>query len=219
MGRADGVLAAACGQLGVTESPPGSNRTRFGDWYGLDGYPWCMMFVQWCFDQAGAPLPCRTASCSELLGWYRKYRKEQLAAAPLPGDVVIYNFGHTGIVESAAGDSITAIEGNTSPGSKGSQSNGGGVYRRTRSRKLVSAFIRPYEEEEDEIMTGKEIYEALQSYMRTQETPLWAREELEEAVRLGLTDGKNAAELIPRYQAAIIALRAAKGIPAAETEK
>ena len=104
MGRVEDVLAAARGQLGVTESPKGSNRTPFGAWYGLDGYPWCMMFVQWCFDQAGLPLPCRTASCSELLGWYRKQRKEQVAASPLPGDIVIYTFGHTGIVESADGD-------------------------------------------------------------------------------------------------------------------
>ena len=210
MDRAEAVLAAARSRLGAAESPPGSNRTPFGAWYGLDGYPWCMMFVQWCFHQAGLPLPCRTASCSELLGWYRKHRREQIAGGPLPGDIAIYNFGHTGIVESAAGETVTAIEGNTSPGSRGSQSDGGGVYRRTRDRKLVSAFIRPYEEEEDENMTGKEIYEALQSYLRTQSVPSWAKEELEEAVRLGVTDGKNAMELIPRYQAAIMALRAVK---------
>lgn len=212
MGRVEDVLAAARGQLGVTESPKGSNRTPFGAWYGLDGYPWCMMFVQWCFDQAGLPLPCRTASCSELLGWYRKQRREQVAASPLPGDIVIYTFGHTGIVESADEGTVTAIEGNTSPGSKGSQSNGGGVYRRTRDRKLASAFLRPYEEkkEEDE-MTGKEIYDALQAYLAQEAVPAWAKEELEEAARLGVTDGKNPMELVPRYQAAIMALRAVRG--------
>lgn len=212
MGRAEDALDAARGQLGVTESPPGSNRTRFGAWYGLDGYPWCMMFVQWCFHQAGMTLPCRTASCSELLGWYRKNRRGQLSDNPRPGDIVIYNFGHTGIVESAAGETITVIEGNTSPGSKGSQSNGGGVYRRTRDRKLASAFIRPNEEgKEEEAMTGKEIYDALQAHLAQESVPAWAREELEEAVRLGITDGKNAMELVPRYQAAIMALRAARG--------
>ena len=210
MGRVEDVLAAARGQLGVTESPKGSNRTPFGAWYGLDGYPWCMMFVQGCLDQAGLPLPCRTASCSELLGWYRKQRREQVAASPLPGDIVIYTFGHTGIVESADGETVTAIEGNTSPGSKGSQSNGGGVYRRTRDRKLASAFLRPYEEkkEEDE-MTGKEIYDALQAYLAQEAVPAWARAELEEAAAMGITDGENPMQLIPRYQAAIMAKRAA----------
>ena len=33
------VLNIACGQLGVTESPAGSNRTKYGKWMGLDGQP------------------------------------------------------------------------------------------------------------------------------------------------------------------------------------
>ena len=212
MGRVEDVLAAARGQLGVTESPKGSNRTPFGAWYGLDGYPWCMMFVQWCFDQAGQPLPHRTASCSNMLSWYQKHHPEQVVSAPKPRDIIIYNFGHTGVVEAVGSGTVTAIEGNTSPGSKGSQSNGGGVYRRTRDRKLASAFLRPYEEkkEEDE-MTGKEIYDALQAYLAQEAVPAWAREELEEAARLGVTDGKNPMELVPRYQAAIMALRAVRG--------
>ena len=35
-----------------------------------------------------------------------------------------------------------------------------------------------------------------------------AKEELEEAVKLGITDGKEPMQLIPRYQAAIMAKRA-----------
>ena len=72
------VLEAARGELGNTERPAGSNRTKYGEWYGLDGQPWCMMFVQWCFAQAGTPLPCKTASCSALLSWYRKNQPERV---------------------------------------------------------------------------------------------------------------------------------------------
>ena len=68
------VLNIACGQLVVTESPAGSNRTKYGKWMGLDGQPWCMSFVQWCFAQAGTPLPHKTGSCSALLNWYQKNR-------------------------------------------------------------------------------------------------------------------------------------------------
>lgn len=204
------VLAIAAGELGQTESPAGSNRTKYGAWYGLDGHPWCMMFVQWCFAQAGRPLPYKTASCSALLRWYRE--RQRLVRDPRPGDVVIYRFGHTGIVESARTGAVTAIEGNTSPGEEGSQSNGGGVYRRTRSESVVSAYIRPFGgEEEEEPMTGKEIYDALQDYLRTQRPPEWAEKELAEAVRRGITDGKEPMQLIPRCQAAIMALRAAEG--------
>ena len=34
---------------GRREDPPGSNRTPFGVWFGLDGVPWCNIFVSYCF--------------------------------------------------------------------------------------------------------------------------------------------------------------------------
>ena len=203
------VLNIACGQLGVTESPAGSNRTKYGKWMGLDGQPWCMSFVQWCFAQAGTPLPHRTGSCSALLNWYQKNRPECVVKDPQPGDIAIFTFGHTGIVERALPGSVMCIEGNTSPGQSGSQDNGGGVYRRQRNLALVRAFIRPFPKKED-IMTGKEIYDALSDYLSRQPVPNWAKAELEEAVKMGITDGSNPMQLIPRYQAVILAKRAAE---------
>ena len=41
------VLDVARGELGNTEHPAGSNRTRYGKWMGLDGQPWCLRFVLW----------------------------------------------------------------------------------------------------------------------------------------------------------------------------
>ena len=204
------VLNIACGQLGVTESPAGSNRTKYGKWMGLDGQPWCMSFVQWCFHQAGTPLPHKTGSCSALLNWYQKNRPDCVVKDPQPGDIAIFTFGHTGIVERALPGSVMCIEGNTSPGQSGSQDNGGGVYRRQRNLALVRAFIRPFPKKED-IMTGKEIYDALNDYLSRQPVPNWAKAELEEAVKMGITDGSNPMQLIPRYQAVILAKRAAEG--------
>lgn len=203
------VLNIACGQLGVTESPAGSNRTKYGKWMGLDGQPWCMSFVQWCFHQAGTPLPHKTGSCSALLNWYQKNRPDCVVKDPQPGDIAIFTFGHTGIVERALPGSVMCIEGNTSPGQSGSQDNGGGVYRRQRNLALVRAFIRPFPKKED-IMTGKEIYDALSDYLSRQTVPNWAKAELEEAVKMGITDGSNPMQLIPRYQAVILAKRAAE---------
>lgn len=210
------ALQIAIGELGYTESPANSNRTKYGKWYGLDGQPWCMMFVQWCFSQAGTPLPCKTASCSALLEWYKRSSPKCVVKDPQAGDVIIYTFGHTGIVESAGKSTVTAIEGNTSAGNSGSQDNGGGVYRRTRNKSTVRAFIRPFdnpkppEKEEEKPMTGKEIYDALQDYLSKQPVPNWAKAELEEAKKMGITDGSNPMQLIPRYQAAIQAKRAAE---------
>ncbi len=177
---------------------------------GLDGQPWCMSFVQWCFHQAGTPLPHKTGSCSALLNWYQKNRPDCVVKDPQPGDIAIFTFGHTGIVERALPGSVMCIEGNTSPGQSGSQDNGGGVYRRQRNLALVRAFIRPFPKKED-IMTGKEIYDALSDYLSRQPVPNWAKAELEEAVKMGITDGSNPMQLIPRYQAVILAKRAAEG--------
>lgn len=161
MATAERVLSYARAELGKTEAPAGSNRTPYGKWFGLDGQPWCMMFVQWVFAQAGMPLPYKTASCSALLDWCRKNRPGSVCKTPQTGDVVIYRFGHTGIVESVGSGFITAIEGNTSPGTAGSQDNGGMVCRRTRKSSTVTAYIRPdyekyekYEKKEDKPMNN-----------------------------------------------------------------
>lgn len=59
-------------------------------------------------------------------------------------------------------------------------------------------------------MSGEQIYEKLQAYLETLPVPDWAAKELEEAVKAGITDGKTPMVLVPRYQAAIMAKRAAK---------
>ena len=43
------ALAEARRWIGTHEDPPGSNRTPFGVWFGLDGVPWCNIFVSYCF--------------------------------------------------------------------------------------------------------------------------------------------------------------------------
>lgn len=65
------------------------------------------------------------------------------------------------------------------------------------------------EKEEDEMMTGEQIYNALNEYAATLSLPDWAKEEYQKAVDAGITDGTEPMTLIPRYQAAIMALRAA----------
>lgn len=57
-------------------------------------------------------------------------------------------------------------------------------------------------------MTDREIYEAVQRYAETLPLPQWAADELAEAEALGITDGTRSMQLIPRYQAAILAKRA-----------
>lgn len=72
---------------------------------------------------------------------------------------------------------------------------------------MDAAGIWDYEEEN---MTGEQIYNKLNDYLAEQPAPEWARAELEQAVSMGITDGTRPMELVPRYQAAIMAKRAAE---------
>ena len=163
MARATDILAIARKELGYTESPAGSNRTKYGKWFGLDGQPWCMMFVQWCFRQAGGQdlLPALTASCGALMR-AAQAKGCWVTGGYQPGDVVIYDFpgnnvktDHCGIVEQLSGGGIMAIEGNTG---SGNDADGGQVQRRVRSNKVILGGFRPdydMEEKEDEVVTYK----------------------------------------------------------------
>ena len=152
MATANEILAVARKELGVKESPAGSNRTKYGTWYGLDGQPWCMMFIQWVFAQAGVELPVKTASCGTFM------RAAQAAGRWVtsnyqPGDVVIYDFpgggvtDHCGIVVTPLTAGVRTIEGNTGVGN---DSNGGEVMERTRPANwIVGAYMPNYDEEDN----------------------------------------------------------------------
>ena len=206
------VLDIARGELGVKESPAGSNRTKYGAWYGLDGQPWCMMFIQWCFPQAGTPLPARTASCGELMRSARRagcWVEKDLR----PGDVVIYDFpggaatDHCGIVEAAGGDAVTAIEGNTSV--SGSQSNGGEVCRKDRPWKYVVGAVRPQfaaepeKPEEDEEMDVKrfaELWREMRRELQDNDSGSYSQEARTWAVDSQLLQGSGTlADGTPNY--------------------
>lgn len=169
------VLSIAAAELGYTETPAGSNRTKFGAWYGLDGQPWCMMFVQWVFQQAGVQnlLPIKTASCTALMR-AGKAAGQWVTGAYRPGDVVIYDFSgkkrqpqHCGIVETARDGTVTAIEGNTGVGN---DANGGAVMRRRREPDLILGAVRPrYQEEHTEMIYKylKDVPEKFRSVVET----------------------------------------------------
>ena len=48
------VLNVADQEVGVTEYPSGSNKQKYGEAYGLNGQPWCVIFCWYCMDKAGA---------------------------------------------------------------------------------------------------------------------------------------------------------------------
>lgn len=225
MATAEQVLNIARGELGTKESPANSNRVKYNTWYygrevSGSAYPWCMVFVQWVFHQAGVPLPLRTASCGALMNAAKKsgqwgtkdYR---------PGDVVIYDFpggaatDHTGIIEKVTLTGVSAIEGNTSQA--GSQSNGGMVCRKTRPYSQIVGVVRPKYQKEDDMDISKwsdaevlALGKRLQTVMGKQPVSPALAPELAEAKAKGITDGTSPGAFCTRAQAAVMTLRAVK---------
>lgn len=146
MATAQNLLDIARADLGYTESPKNSNRTKYGEWYGMNGQPWCMMAVQYWCSKANVTLPVKTASCTAFMSAAKKSGR-WVTSGYQSGDIILYNFDnnradadHVGICESASSGSVTCIEGNTSTSSN---DNGGKVMRRQRNLYLVLGAYRP----------------------------------------------------------------------------
>jgi hypothetical protein len=111
------IVKVARSQLGVTESPIGSNCTRYGPCE-----EWCALFVAWVWQHAGIEMAGGTAPYAysgSFYGWVKANGGRVLppSATPSPGDAVLYGWGpsaseHVGIVESVLDGEIATIDGN-----------------------------------------------------------------------------------------------------------
>lgn len=154
------VLSLARSKIGVTEIGT-SNDVEFTRWHGHVGWPWCAIFCSWllyvqCHANGekspveGIDYPYGPAYSGSFmvagqngtngLGW---------SPNPVLGSFAIYDWDwkgmtdHIGIVSQVHSTAaFAAIEGNTSSGSGGSQSDGGGVHERERSN--VSGYVRGF---------------------------------------------------------------------------
>lgn len=141
----------------VTEQPAGSNRggiitvwqRALGDW--LVGQAWCGVFCAACLNAAGLNVSYRLAAVSLIEDDARGGRAPFTAwtsnpASARPGDLaVLFGRGvHVEIVVRVdqARRTIHTVGGNTSSGTHGSQSNGGGCYRRARPFSAVHGIAR-----------------------------------------------------------------------------
>lgn len=225
MATAQQLLDIARAELGTKESPAGSNNVKYNTaYYGREVYdglwdtefPWCVVFLWWCFRQAGAAElfygGSKTASCRQLLS----YHKRQAVTDCQPGDIIFYNFHgkttaeHVGICESAGGSSIVTIEGNTGVGN---DANGGAVMRRTRSLGQIVGAYRPKYEEDDmdiEKLTEAQLVrlaERMQDALGKRPVSGTLAPELQEAVDAGITDGSSPNAFCTRAQAAVMVKR------------
>ena len=107
-----------------------------------NGYPWCDIFVDWCFVKAfgienAKKFLCQSnnsagAGCTFSMGYYKL--KGQFHSSPRAGDQIFFGSGaestHTGLVYKVDNSYVYTIEGNTSSAS-GVVANGGAVCKKS----------------------------------------------------------------------------------------
>lgn len=201
------IIDIAAGEIGYTESPADSNKTKYGEAYGWNGVAWCVIFLWWCFHEAGASELFygggKTASCGQLRTYAVEHKQWITDGDYKVGDLVIFDFpgtsattDHIGIVESVNGSVLTTIEGNTSPTDAGSQYNGGCVARKQRDTlktKIVGAY-RPEYETEDEDMSYEQWKEYMKQYreeLREKDGSNWSKADRDWAVANGIVQGDD----------------------------
>ena len=171
MGTISDVLYCARDWIGYSRWTDPEEGTVFGRWFaektgepyfGTSGVPYCAMFASYCLDWAGVPCAgMPSAYCPDIVNAGREAGCTPYNEDAEPGDLVLFDWGgdgladHIGIVEENHPDEgyMTTIEGNTSSGSAGSQSNGGVVARRQRGYGSICCVVRPdYNENQEEDM-------------------------------------------------------------------
>lgn len=123
---AETVMSIAEAEIGTTET--GDNNNKYGAELGMDGVPWCGIFVGWCLNKGGLGLPnfnyasaVAYAYAAQKNGW-GQYHAQGSAYVPKRGDIFVRNYkgsdfesnGHVGFVRSCSGSTFTTVEGNSS---------------------------------------------------------------------------------------------------------
>lgn len=193
------ILSVAQSQIGVKESPAGSNRVKFSSWYGLVG-PWCDMFVSWCANMAGVGnVVGKYAYCPSHVNYFKsKGWWHGPEYQPKPGDIIFFGRRgvacHVGIVERRNGSySVTTIEGNTSVSSS---DNGGAVMRRVRtygtpygSWGILGFASPPYQNGNGHVSAP-----AARSWLQKGDRGLEVKELQSKLIALGYSCGKSGAD-------------------------
>lgn len=151
------AINRAAKYVGTTEQPPGSNWggnvEKFIRFTGYTGpVYWCGCWACWVVVKlGGAKIPSKIRlGYAPYIASDARANQNGLSAVSFddarPGDIItLWGGEHIEVVATRPqGDHIATIGGNTSPEpGSGSEFNGGGVYRRMRTRSDIDCVARP----------------------------------------------------------------------------
>lgn len=167
------MVSTAKAEVGTTESPKGSGKVKYNEWfYGensdFSNKPWDAVFIAWCADQNGlieSGLFKKTASVKEQYDYLvneKKFETHEVKDIkmldgtydPVIGDIVFWKsndntFTHIGVISEVSEKSITVIEGDVDDAVKSK------VY----SKQILTAIIKENEsrqKEESESVTSED---------------------------------------------------------------
>lgn len=194
MGTRSNFVSTALADLGYRESPSNSNRTKYGEWIGLQGQPWCMSAVQYWAHKADVRLPVKTGSCTTLMN-AAKQTGQWVTDNYRAGDIVIFEWSngqrHCGIVALNLGNYLQTVEGNTA---YGNDSNGGEVMLRERAFSCILGAVRPAFEKEDVFVDYEQFKQLLNRYreeLRDNDANNYSVTARDWAVREGIIQGNG----------------------------
>lgn len=216
--------------VGTKEYPPNSNNVIFNtDYYGRPfNAPWCCTYVWDIYRMANASKLFydgkKVAYCPYVYDWGKRNKLNVPKSQGRYGDIVLFDWQNNGeadhigfIVKQYSDGSYLTIEGNTAIGN---DSNGGEVMYRTRYQYQICMIIRPkYSEVEDLTRdeTIKLIDERLEAALKgyNSKPSNWAKDIVEEAKDMGITDGTRPLGYAKREEVAAMVL---KGVKLAEDD-
>lgn len=147
-------------EIGGNNQGPMVRQYQNSTWLAPGAWPWCAAFTSWCLKEwlntdEGAEYAkqhpqfrrCRDASAFGWIKWAQEcgiYVTDEKELA-MPGDFVVYDFSHIGIVKerpNMAPDVIDVVEGNTNGKGMRDSKSGDGVWLKRRQTHLVRAYLR-----------------------------------------------------------------------------
>ena len=147
--RGNIIVEMAQKEIGIQENPPGSNKQKYGEWFGINGQPWCGMFVSYIYDKSGYLLNLRDfllGFCNCQRAYLEFMKNKEIVTEPEPGDIVFYDFPphermeHCGIfIREINTQTFEAIEGNTTT----EQCKKGGIVALKAREYKDSIFVHP----------------------------------------------------------------------------
>lgn len=161
------IVDIAAREVGVKEEGGNNKGARIQEyqsatWLAPAPWPWCAAFVDWCLfkwldsslvrdwlsltDAQAEQFRPKTAGAWDLANWAKK-NSNRVSILPeeapgRPGDIIIFDFSHVGIVEKDNGPTFSTIEGNTNIKGERDSVSGDGVWRKTRAQSLAKSLLR-----------------------------------------------------------------------------